>query len=289
MARSAASVSYPHPVLGIRDDIAGELTWADCEIDCQVEETSIKLGGIAVSNPTLDGLIKAGKAAFTCLVSCTATYFREAQRIAEPGTPLKIRSEKLVGKVELQVMICATEALHGYHPDGLNADFGEASFELNKGDILALAETTYSFFVDKDFDPLESGVSSIVRVRGGGEANGAFKVQFDGDQIELTLSPADWEAYGRYRLQASYVVHAILVTPVLVEAIRFVRSTEVDHEALRSCKWFARLEALLLAHNVSPAVEASVAAQLLLRSAGSTEGPVTRAFKQLDSLQGSDQ
>ncbi|MCY1042595.1 hypothetical protein OV208_14820 [Corallococcus sp. bb12-1] len=274
MARRARPTSFPHPVVGIGDDLKGEVHCNPPDFDLGVDTTSVRVDGLAVTNPSIASLVRDGVAAFTIRVSCGATYYRETFQSRSAQIQFTLPSSTLVGDVEIQVRVCSLQRLERYHPDQLHPDYGDRTFDIQVGDVLALGDD-FSLRVDKQFDPLAADIPSIMRIMKGNNVSGPFEVDFWGEQI-VVLLPADaHELYGIASNSSPELIHAALVMPVLCEAIRKVRQVSDEEATMVELPWYRRLEAMLEARRINDDESALSAAQKLL------DMPLLRSFRSI--------
>lgn len=279
MARRSQPTSFPHPVVGIGDDVKGELRCNAPDFDFGVDTTTLYLNGLEVTNPTIAGLVRNKEAAFTIRVSCGATYYRESFQSHDAQLQITLPAAKLLGDVELQVRVCALKKLEGYRPEQLHPDYGERSFSVQVGDVLAVGDD-FAVRAEKQFDPLAADIPSIMRIVRGKRDKGPFEVNFDTDQILIYLSVEDHDLYGLASNVAPDVIHAALVLPVLSEAIARVRRRSIEDDMMTGLNWYRRLDAMLEARRIDEDESPMLAAQKLL------EMPLSRALKNI--LKGSE-
>lgn len=272
MARRSQAVTFPHPVVGLGDDVAGELRCNAPQLDFGVDNTTLSVDGFEMTNPTIAEFIRQEVAAFTVRVSCGATYYRESITSQGPSLQHILPSARLNGEVEIQVRVCARKKIDSYRPEGLHPDYGERTFVLQAGDVLALGDE-FAVRADKQFDPLAADISSIMRVVCGAFDKGPFKVKFPSAQILIELSTEDYKRYGLASNTAPGVLHSALVLPVLAEAITYIRgpSAQDDEGAL----WYRRMKAMLEARRIDDDESALTAAQKLL------DAPFSRALENI--------
>lgn len=274
MARRSQPTSFPHPVVGIGDDVKGELRCNVPDFDFGVDTTTLYINGLEITNPTISGLVRDKVAAFTLRVSCGATYYRESFQTHDARSQISLPAAKLMGDVELQVRVCALKKIEGYRPEGLHPDYGERSFTVQTGDVLAVGDD-FTVRADKQFDPLAADIPSIMRIVRGARDKGPFGVNFDTDQILIELSAEDHDLYGLASNVTPEVLHAALVLPVLCEAITRVRRRSAEDDMMTGLNWFRRLDTMLQARRIDEDESPMLAAQKLL------EMPLTRALKNI--------
>lgn len=232
--------SYPYPILGENDDIEGLFNpsfWVTLRPMHIQTEYSFRL-----QNETLEKLIEEKKAEFVVELECKTTFFRHTFRTASIKDKLDLQSERLREKVDVSFYICATQKIPNYRPSGLHADYGDATFTVETGDILADGGRG-SFFAEKKFDPMRAPISSFIRIGEPRGKSGPMFVDFDEDYLLIRLSEEDHERYEEAKKHAVQSLHSILVLPALVEALRCMASPE-KKVLYGENKWFIRLEAI---------------------------------------------
>ncbi|WP_163999620.1 hypothetical protein [Pyxidicoccus caerfyrddinensis] len=280
MARSLRSISFPHPVVGVGDDVAGTLNCNAPELDFGVDNTTLSIDGLEVTDPTIAVLIQQREAAFTIRVTCGATYYRETFHTHDAQLQHVLPSAKLVGEVKLQVRVCTMRRIDDYRPAGLHPDYEGRSFTVQAGDVLAVGDD-FTVHAVKQFDPLATDIPSIMRIVRGSHLKGPFKVNFFLDQIVIALSHEDHARYGLACHIAPGVIHASIVLPVLCEAIWLVQRGAKEDDMLAEAQWFRRLKDMLETRGIDESGSSLDAAQKLL------DAPLTRAFA--DTLKGREE
>lgn len=261
---AARLISYPHPVLGLRDDVEGVLAVPDVEVDCDGENVKIDVRGLRVTNETIQTYVDGGIAAFAIRVHCGRTYFRRSWTTSSDSLSILIPATRVFDEVKLAYRVVAKHSIPNYRPRGLHPDYGEARFAVSAGDVLAEGEEL-TFWLENDFDPLAGSVGSIMQVQRGDHEHGV-KVDYQADKITVRIGKEDFDAYQIVRAGAPSILHSALVLPVLVEAIQLLRKG--DQEAfLEGLLWSGRLKAMLAAtQGASEAASVFEAAQALLQN-----------------------
>jgi hypothetical protein len=265
----AASVSYPHPVLGNEDDIAVGGINPEVSFRGTDEIVEINIRNLVTVNPTLDTLVAAGDASWGIRVQCARTYFRSEFTTHAQSRDISLPGHDLEGRVDVEITLFAARAVSGYLPAGAHPDYGATTFDLECGEILGIGPA-FSFEVDKQFDPLRAPVSSIMRISRGEHADGPFRLVLEDEFIEVVLSQEDWARYAGVRDRVPAVVHVAVVMPALAEALR--RLVEFSGR-----RWADRLHAIVDARDIDTS-QPLEAAQILLQE------PLGRAFDELNLI-----
>jgi len=270
--------SYPYPVLGNEDDIAGSF---GVEFHYELGKEEIIINPVFVlENATIESLMGKGKASFISEVECRSTFFRKSFSTRNATERFSIPSRALRERVIVGFYICADEDISGYSPKECHSDYEGSSFDIEKGDVLALGGYC-SFIAEKNFDPLRPPVSSFMSIMEGNNHEGPMEIDYEPDKITMILSKTDWKNYMDVRGQkdAEGILHSSIVFPVLIDAIHQVQNGNDDY-----CEknWFGRLEAIIDAKGLRDK-EPFDAAQKIL------ENPVARSFQGINLLLATDE
>lgn len=262
--------SYPHPVLGNRDDVPGAAFQATIEMSTDKECVYVAVD-IACSSKTINDLIAAQRASYVLHVECSNTLFRRAYEFRECRNRVSISADALNDAVEVNVFVRATDRINDYRLPEAHIDYGGVAFNIQRGDILAVGEG-HIFNIESNFDSL-SRIGSIMQINESPK-DGDIPMEplFDGEKIVIFLSRSDFADYKILKLHDGVrgPLTTTIVLPVLVEALHILKeeSDGVD-DARRWVRALARrIEALSL----------SVDSQPLLLAQKLLELPVKRAL-----------
>jgi hypothetical protein len=137
------SKGYPHPVLGIDDDIVGEFK-VRVEISYQEIEKALAISlSYELINSDLENLMIANKAELVATVYCPSTMTTWTTNTASIFVPKDALRDKFV----LNAVIVANDRLVEYSSDTFADIFEGLSFTVEKGGILADGGQQ-SFFLD---------------------------------------------------------------------------------------------------------------------------------------------
>lgn len=222
-----SSRSYPHPVVGNRDDVPGAAFQAAVEMTTDKEAIYLDVT-VNCSSETINDLIKKKDAQFVMHVECSNTLYRKAFEFQDGNYRAQISSDNLNDAVEVNVFARATRALAGYRVDAANLDYGNTTFEIDKGDILAVGEG-HLFYLDAPFDAL-SPIGSIMQIQPSHEdGDRPMQVEYGGPKIVIYLSKKDFADYNLLKnMEISVALTTTIVLPVLIEAINQVKTSDDD-------------------------------------------------------------
>lgn len=264
---------FPHPVLGIKNDVSGSL---DVKLSGSADNEFVYLEPKfnITGNNDIKQLIESEKAHFVCQVNCKGTLFRTSFTTKKYlNNKFQIPANQLNGKIEIDFLICTTDRLPGYRNSNFHEDYAGYTFSLAKGEILAYGGRA-EYFPKKSYEQLKS-VSSIMMIVRDKKESGPFKVDFGNERIVISLCGEDYE---RYQLISSHpnheaAIHSGLVLPVLIEAINLIDSAEGDE--FRDHQWYQILKAV---------VEKEYAGYSIMTAQKILDNPLSRAFLGLEYL-----
>lgn len=234
-------MSYPTPVLGNRDDIL------EGSIDPKViykvfkEIIRLEISNLTSGNERLDSMLSSGNAEWHIKIHCAKTHMRQSFTTSENSFKIALVAADYDGLVEVEVTLLACVFQKDHDPVGAHSDYDGERFDLERGQVLGISPKQ-RFPITKDFDPLRSPVSSIMRVRKGDFKKGPFKVILDEeDYIIIDLASEDYEQqyHGISKRLDSYL-HATIVLTALYRAILKIETYA------NSYTWAERLMAIMM-------------------------------------------
>jgi hypothetical protein len=255
--------SYPHPVVGNLDDVPGAAFQATTEMSLDQDNAYID-ANIQCSSATISGLVAEGSAAYAVHVECTNTIFRRAFEFAETVKRIAIPLSQLNDTVEVNVFAVARRDRAGYIVEKSHSDYANSTFEIRKGDILAVGEGK-TFTIESRFDALNR-IGSIMLIEAApDDGDRPMRIDFNGDKIRVILSKADFASYKllRHNEDLSGILTTTIVLPALLETLYYVETSN-DDEELEPLKWYRALRRRIEALNLGSENEKLIKAQKLL-------------------------
>lgn len=232
-------LSLPHPVLGLGDDVEGKYEPIP-SIRLGKEKTAISIEHV-LENPTLQEMVVKGDIAFCAELNCPQTLYRNVFISRKPNQSIEIETGFLRDKVTIKFYIIAQKDISKYKPKGANQDYGEYTFRVLKGDVLAYGSMT-SFIAAKSWEKL-AAISSFLVITEGDSQEGPFKIDLNEDRITVQLSKKDYAVYKSASKPPLFgpIFHASVVIPALIFALQQMMTDEAkeQHEGKR---WFDVLE-----------------------------------------------
>lgn len=219
-----ANFNYPYPV--IRDHIedykttvfTGALT-VNLKPDGYLIRPAFEMG-----NPGIAELISKGSLTYAIEVQSPATWFRRLFPV-EANKSIRIDPGLVHERVDLVPCIIATAQILGFANDDFEDEYKGILFDIKPGDIIAIGEAR-SFDALYQNDVIKNG-SSIVSISGD-DAVKEIVCDYSGSIIAITLPSNQYNDYKDCGCQKEKykTLNAILIIPVLVEAIGIISNDE---------------------------------------------------------------
>lgn len=265
---ASLNFSFPHPVYGNRDDVSGSKIEPKFTYSISDEQLTLNATGLLIEDPDISKLLSSGEASWQIRIQCPRTYLRLNFLSTGPDWSCNLSGKDFDGNVGIETRIIAKSKIEDYQLTNAHSDYEGFKFTLPAGEILAIGPT-YSFFVDKSYDPLKAPVGSLFKVQEGSHDEGPYEVVLDDNEfIYIKLSKHDWSEYPGVRDRLPQIIHSAIVLPVLARAIGEMRSRS-------RLKWSERLQNLIRTYEIDP-VDPLRAAQLLLAS------PISRTIREVN-------
>ena len=228
--------TFPHPVLRVRSDdyTDGAFEFAPEILQDDSGNVTIQIQYFLSEDSILD-LINRDEARYATIVDCRETLMRQMVASNEAETQRVFGPGDLSGKVILSPFIIATKTIKDYRSQHFNPEYGDRTFDLQPGDILAL-ERPVQFLVGPDY---RAPISSIFKMVSVPELkDGDIRISFSGDKIEIQVSPEQKRIFDGARNMGSSqkaTLIAGLYTQTLMAALDVMRRSEGEYEDL---KWY---------------------------------------------------
>lgn len=233
--------SFPHPVVGNRDDVPGVAFQATTEMTTDSEYAYVDTK-VTCSSSTINKLVQEGNASFVVHVECGNTLFRKAYPFRQSEARFQISLQLLSEDVEVNVFAQADKDVPAYKVDKAHADYDTSTFGVERGDILAVAEGRV-FTIESDFDSIRR-IGSIMQItESHSDDEHPIKLNLLTDKLMVILSKKDFAQYKRLAHSESFVgpLSTIIVLPALMAALQHVRDEYADEEARESAPRWVRL------------------------------------------------
>lgn len=248
---ASAPGSFPHPVLGNQDDVGSYFAISEPDMTPGVDEIEI---GFRLSNddPDLKQLLQSGSASLKARWSCSATlgsgylHLDEVKQHVNGKTFIGMLDQREVrGDVRIEIFVVASQPLEGFSWRNQHEDYGDATFSIEKGDLLADGQF-FDIRVGKLYDPLEPPLNScfnFIRRQGGGRT---LEINFnDPERVNVFIPTHIFDYVSKF---SGYSEHQrlLVVLPALMETINFIRRNKSDDIA--SFGWYDSVSKKMAEH-----------------------------------------
>lgn len=231
---------FPHPVLArfLNDFSEGDF---NSEINVSTSDNFYNIKSeFTLEDDDLNNYIDQKKTEFAVHIECPFTYYRNLITSYNNNLEFKIPAHLLEGKVEVSTLLVASENIKNYSSSNFKSIFNKFSFEIDKGDILAVGNQI-NFEAEKDTDAVRN-IPSIFAVEANPNKNpNALDVSTTSDKIMIFLPEKSFETFKVLKQDSNLnsVLASLIVTPVLTEILEEFRNGEGDILAdTEHYRWF---------------------------------------------------
>ena len=220
---SQNNLAYPYPVLtAYSDDVQPALV----EENVQVGEMQINDNNdyvlpltLILEDQQLLQLITDGKAEYTFDINCPASLYRRCINSNHNEVKIDFPFKRVSGVVKIRPYVIAKTAF-SYQNSAFHPDYGNESFEIEKGDVLAIFnEITYDFEIN--YNQLKA-FSSIMFIRKSEDENERdIHYLMDEPKIVIVLPVDKFDQYNQFKADPQYTnaVHASLAQNALLAVL----------------------------------------------------------------------
>lgn len=240
---------YPYPVLWtLNDDYSNSSFSAEITAKNEYKKTTI-IADFDLVNDDLKNYISNGQAEYLIHIECSLTAFRKVLTSADSHIESVIDDTQLNGRISICPFIVAKANIDNYSNNNFNQDYLGASFNVEKGAILAVAEQV-NINLTKDFDELANLPSIFTICKKDTTDPIPMEVELDSEKIRINLNSVDFKNYQIMCNMNNFlpVLHTSLIFPALVFVLEKVRNDYSEYEDYR---WFKGIKAALKKENIS--------------------------------------
>lgn len=236
------ALSFPHPVLGLADDIEGNFTLSiDMERNAIERVIEIGVSSIEYNNDYFKKLIENGSAALSIKIHCSSTF--KTWTYVNLQDKIKIPEDDVCNKVEIVPSIIALRDIPDYNDSSFNLQFGKQGFYINKYDIIGLLGTV-SLPIDKDYERL--GLDNIFHFSPESDSITPCSFEFNTDKIliKYPITASGDHPHSALFHKAPWAAYNILIVPALTQAFTLMADKEKESD-INDKEWYYVLNGLL--------------------------------------------
>lgn len=234
---------YPYPVLWDKNDDYKKPSKFSVEVEPKEDFKNIKLKiNFLLKDKEIEKLIKENKAEYVVHIEGSSTYFREIISTKETEISCVLKDRDILGRLQVNFFILAKQDIKDYRNDNFNEDYSSETFNLKKGNIIAIADG-YRFDIEKNDDELGK-ISSIFSIckKETVEQTG-MTIDMGYEKIRIGLNITDYVNYSQLSQNPNKVesVNSIIIFPALIYIFEQLKKdfNETDYTEY---KWFRALE-----------------------------------------------
>lgn len=234
---------YPYPVLwSLNDDYNHSAFSADIKARNEYKKTTIT-ADFDLTNDDLSRYISEGKAEYLIHIECSLTAYRKVLTSSDKHVEIVIDDTQLNGKISICPFIVAKTDILNYSNSDFNQDYLGATFNVEKGAILAVSEQV-NINLTKDFDELANLPSIFTICKKDTTDPTPMEVELDSEKIRINLNSVDFKNYQIMCKMNSMlpVLHTLLIFPTLVFVFEKLRT---DYNEYEDYRWFRGINAAL--------------------------------------------
>lgn len=222
------NINYPYPIIReYTDDYQSTDFIGELKVLLEPHGYAVHTN-FEISNEEIRSLLSKGILTYALEVQCVSTWFRKLYLIQD-NKVIRLDSQMIHERVELMPCIIVATAIEGFTNKDFAEEYQGMKFDLNVGDIIGIGQKrTFDALYQNDI--IKNG-SSIVDV-GGSDKLKEIQCDFSRSTIKITLPVDQYESYRScgYNRSKYKMLNAILIVPVLVEAIGIIAADEKDQD-----------------------------------------------------------
>jgi hypothetical protein len=222
------NINYPYPV--IREYIEDyKNTIFTGKLTVQLESEGYVIHpSFDIENNEIRELIEKNFLTYAVEVQCVSTWFRRLYRV-DNNQEIHLNSMEIHERVEITPCIIANRDIPEFVNDDFEEEYQGMSFEINIGDIIGIgSRRTFDALYQNDIIKNGTSIVSIAR----SDVKKEITSDFTGNIIQITLPKDQYSDYmdcGYNKIKYK-LLNAILIIPVLVEAIGIIANDERDSD-----------------------------------------------------------
>jgi len=266
-------ISYPHPVLGLSDDIDGDFN-VEINVERNKEQKTVRFNAsnISITNTYFLNLIENENAKLILKIYCSSTFKTWVMR--NINEPFEIPEDELCNKVEVEPLIIAATDIENYYDESFNLEFDNYRFAVKKYEVIGVLGKLI-IPIDKNYEKLSLG--NIFEFSPEDDETIPCSFQFITDKIvvkyPVTVNGDD-PPNGLFH-KSPWAAYNMIIIPALTEAFRIMDDKEKS-SAFEDKDWYFVLE-MLLPREERDRDEPFKSAQLLLNR----QIPLLNAYDEL--------
>lgn len=230
---SNLSKTFFHPVLreSTRDFIDGSVFSVELKPRLYQDKVNENLCidyEVNLTSPGIQAQLKNGSAKVFLDLYSKETITRILSPLDEEEGSIEFQSGQLLGILEVQAAVIATESIKSYSPVGMNAEYGDLKFNVPPGSILAIGE---KILLPLSFKRIK--LESLIRVQLSKDLDpDVYELNLDSDFITILMGESFHALWDIMRSDSAVKPYLALSVykDTFVEALSLIHKTEEAEE-----------------------------------------------------------
>lgn len=237
---------YPYPLL---ESCFGQEDYVDSKFNILVEQKNNGSNIELTFRPVLDNcgiqeLINNGYADFAVHIESTLTSYRRLFRIKGNDLTIKISANDVENNINICTFIIANKDLNNYSNEKFNEDYDGFTFNIEKGNILAIGDS-YELDINKEKDDVGNIQSIFGLIELKNEKEKDIKIDVSMEKINIALPKKEFNSF-KMLMRAPEnraILHSMILIPALMEAIDQMKESVKNGEFynIQNKKWYRSL------------------------------------------------
>lgn len=227
---------YSYPILSyFSDDYLNSVFTSSMTAEKKGENILFQLAA-ATDDEKLLELIENDYAEYLFHIECPSTSYRSVIK-SKSGRESAVLSESLLNqRVNICFFIIAKKNLNKYENRNFNEDYEGASFNIERGNILAIARQ-FNMDIEKEKEELVQMPSIFLILKKNSEDKSGMEIDMTGDRIGISLYKTEYEQYSLLSKGIFQpLLHSSIIFPALIYVLENLKNS--DLEDFEECKWF---------------------------------------------------
>lgn len=215
--------TFPHPVLWRNaDDYVRRQFQATLQFEVR-DHVPVLSFNFTINEERIAELLRENKASYSVEIYCPTTFVRQSFCPSDSIVDeFALNKGDLYGRVEVNAFVICTEPVNNYSSPNFNSEFGNVTFDLQPGDVLAEAGTEVYFWDTELSKPL----STVFTLDANAQIPpGTFELDTSGEKVKIQIRPKDKKRFEQLRV-ANKPLALFAYFPVVADVLRQMQESE---------------------------------------------------------------
>ena len=242
---------YPYPVLAnFNDDYVDSKFNVFVIIQSFPNELLIQFKP-ELNNAGIKALIDNNSASCYVHIECSLTSYRKIVKVPLEGLEYSIPADSIEGPISFCPFVIANQDIPNYTNEKLNKDYDGATFDLEKGNILAIGQEVQTR-VEKENDDLANVPSIFAVTEIKDPERKDIVIDNAGNKINVQLPS---ETFFEFKIamanpNSMSVLHSMVIIPALMKCFEDMKSKPEEFYTFADRRWFRALKKAMKKINI---------------------------------------